>query len=152
MAKSVKFIKTTQLPTDLEQGGIYFDNKTHTIVLDDNTPYGSRIKNISIDENDNLIVEHWDNEGDISKHLASEEYTKISYFELKKLKERNELLIGHKYRITDYEFTTTVSDTKSAKHPFDIVVEAVDVNKFSEDAKAMVREGDTYFEDCNLES
>ena len=50
----------------------------------------------------------------------------------------NSLLIpGQKYRITDYECTTTQADTHSAGHQFDIIVEALDVNVLSEDAQAI---------------
>lgn len=54
------------------------------------------------------------------------------------------------YRITDYACTTTQENTKSAGHPFDIIVTADSENTLNEKARAIQHEGDTYFADCDL--
>lgn len=61
----------------------------------------------------------------------------VTWSELVALRNGGKLIGGAKYRITDYECTTTTSDTKSANHPFDIIVEALDDHTLSEDAKAI---------------
>lgn len=63
----------------------------------------------------------------------------ITYSALKTLRDTNKLVVGRKYRITDYETTTSQIDTMSAGNPFDIIVEAIEVNKLSEKASAIQR-------------
>jgi hypothetical protein len=41
------------------------------------------------------------------------------------------------YRITDYEFTSSDSEVKSAGHRFDIIVLALSEDTLSEDARAI---------------
>lgn len=77
---------------------------------------------------------------------------KISYNDLLNLKNNSNLSKGQKYRITDYQCTTIQENTQSANHQFDIIVTALDVNILSEDVSAIQHEGDTYFENCVLES
>ena len=58
---------------------------------------------------------------------------------------------GNHYRITD--FVTTVAndpEARSAGHPFDLIVLALDINVLSEEAFAIQHEGDEYFKGCNL--
>ena len=74
----------------------------------------------------------------------------ITYLELRELKKNSQLNPGRYYRITDYVTSTTQNNTRSAEHPFDIVVLALNENTLSEDAYAIRREGDTYFSNCNL--
>lgn len=74
----------------------------------------------------------------------------VTYAELIALRQSDGLVPGCKYRITDYECTTTTPGTQSAGHQFDIVVQAIDVDTLSEDAEAMLHDGDTYFELCDL--
>jgi hypothetical protein len=57
---------------------------------------------------------------------------------------------GQRYRITDYVTTTTQSGTSSAKHAFDLIVEAVSPTKLSENAYAILHDGDEYFKDSEL--
>ena len=65
----------------------------------------------------------------------------IKYQDLISLKTKSQLIPGVKYRINDY---------KDDDHPFDIIVEATEVNKLSEIAKAARSNNDNgYFEDCN---
>jgi hypothetical protein len=81
------------------------------------------------------------------------EIIKIEYSGLTELISSNSLIPSQKYRITDYVTTTAQENTKSANHPFDIIVEALNENTLSEDAKAIIHENvtenntekDTYF-------
>ena len=81
---------------------------------------------------------------------TSDELTKITYSELKALRDNGELLEGHLYRITDYVTTTVQRETKSANHPFDIIVTALSANTLDEKASAIAHEGDTYFDGNDL--
>ena len=73
-------------------------------------------------------------------------FTKITWGELKELRDNAKLIPGMKYQITDYECTTTQQNTSSAGHQFDIIVEALSEKDLSEDAKATYHEGDRYFQ------
>lgn len=75
---------------------------------------------------------------------------KVTYAELKTLRDNGKLVDGHLYRITDYVTTTKQTNTKSAGHPFDIIVIAVSENELSHHAKAIAHEGDTYFDGNEL--
>lgn len=75
---------------------------------------------------------------------------KTTWAELKALRDEAKLNAGSFYRITDYVTTTTQLETKSANHPFDVIVLALNENTLCEDAKAILHEGDTYFADSNL--
>ena len=68
------------------------------------------------------------------------------------LRDAGQLVPGAFYRITDYECTTTQADTRSANHPFDIIVQALNERTLSENASAIQHEGDTYFADAKLEA
>lgn len=77
----------------------------------------------------------------------------ISHADLLDLLDKNELIIGQKYRISDYVTTTSQIDTQSANHPFDIIVEAISTNALSEKAQAIQSNRDKgYFNDNKLES
>ena len=79
--------------------------------------------------------------------------THITYAELKQLRDNSALSPGTWYRITDYETTVyNNANARSAKHPFDILVLATDVNQLSEDAKAVrsARDTEGYFAHANL--
>ena len=78
--------------------------------------------------------------------------TEITYNELKTLRDNEELIPGMRYRIVDYQCTTTQIDTTSAGHQFDIIVTADDVNVLNENARAIMHAGDIYFADAHLES
>ena len=94
--------------------------------------------------------------------LNSETY-KVTHSELLTLQKNNLLTPGVQYRITDYNlildggvksmnYNNIAFTIKSANHPFDIIVEALGKNKLSENAKAIQHEGDTYFNNSNLNS
>lgn len=77
----------------------------------------------------------------------------ITYSDLVNLVDTNSLIPGKCYRITDYVTTVAGLDlVKSANHPFDIIVTAISSNELSEDAKAILHEGDEYFAKCKLNS
>ena len=85
--------------------------------------------------------------------LAKEEaqnLISITYSALKTLRDNSGLKPGRWYRITDYETTTTQTDTQSAGHVFDVIVLAIATNKLSEEARAIQHAGDTYFDGYNL--
>ena len=82
--------------------------------------------------------------------IQGKELTKVTYAELKSLRDNGELVEGHLYRITDYEFTTVQADTKSAGHVFDIIVLATSANELSHIARAIAHDGDTYFDGNDL--
>lgn len=85
-----------------------------------------------------------------SDTAVAELVQEVKYAELVALRNANSLTPGMKYRITDYVTTTVQQGTKSANHPFDIIVEATSENTLSELAKATQHEGDTYFKDNDL--
>ena len=74
----------------------------------------------------------------------------VSYQELVELRSRNKLVPGKQYRITDYTCTTTQSNTRSANHPFDIIVTADSESTLNEEARAIQHTGDSYFSGCDL--
>ncbi len=78
--------------------------------------------------------------------------TKITWSELKALRDSSGLIPGQYYRIVDYITTTSQDETQSAGHQFDIIVRADDVNTLNENASAIQHEGDTYFADSKLEA
>lgn len=82
--------------------------------------------------------------------IQAKELTKVTYAELKEMRDNGNLVAGHLYRITDYEFTTKQVETKSAGHVFDIIVLATSENQLSELARAIQHEGDTYFDGNEL--
>lgn len=75
---------------------------------------------------------------------------KVTYEELVNLRNNGLLVPGKKYRIIDYVTSTTAPGSMSARHPFDIVVTALDERTLSEEASVLPREGDTYFEGQDL--
>ena len=83
---------------------------------------------------------------------AVEVVAPITHAELVELRNNSGLTPGMQYRITDYVATTKQSNTKSANHPFDIIVTADDEKTLNEVARAIRHEGDTYFANCKLEA
>jgi len=72
--------------------------------------------------------------------------------ELRTLRDNGGLIAGQWYRITDYRCSTQQEGTQSAAHKFDVIVRASDASHLNENAFAAHHEGDTYFQDCNLEA
>ena len=84
------------------------------------------------------------------KGISVEQLIPITHSNIKALRDSGLLTAGTYYRITDYECTTKQAETRSANHPFDIIVQALDERTLSENAQAVAREGDNYFANCNL--
>lgn len=82
--------------------------------------------------------------------LVSSFSINVLWRELKELRDSAKLIPGMSYRITDYVATTTNSESRSANHPFDIIVTADSENVLNENARAIKHEGDPYFEKCDL--
>lgn len=78
-------------------------------------------------------------------NVNTENMESVTYSELKSKRDGGELVPGKHYRITDYVTTTSQENTQSAGHQFDVVVLALDEKTLSENAHAMLHEGDTYF-------
>ena len=79
----------------------------------------------------------------------------ITWSELKSLRNDGRLVPGQKYRITDYQCTTTQKGTKSAGHQFDIIVTADSESVLNEEARAIKHLGDNYFSyfyNCDLDA
>lgn len=74
----------------------------------------------------------------------------VTHAQLKAMRDAGQLVAGQQYRITDYVATTTDPESRSANHPFDIIVTADNERTLSESARAIAHAGDTYFEKCNL--
>ena len=74
----------------------------------------------------------------------------VTYSEIVSLRTNGSLIPGALYLISDYACTTTETDTLSAGHVFDIVVVADSKTALNENARAVIRDGDSYFKGCNL--
>ena len=97
---------------------------------------------------DNLEANYVELEGNFGPKSVT--YLKITYADLVNLRDTSKLTSGMFYRITDYVTTTTKSGTKSAEHPFDVVVLALSERELSEQAWAIKHNGDTYFANNDL--
>lgn len=82
---------------------------------------------------------------DINYDIQGKELTKITYAELKDLRDNNQLKEGHFYRIIDYS-----GPINGAKHKFDIIVQALSTNTLSENAQAIQNDDNNYFNNNNL--
>lgn len=152
MADSLKFSKGLQqnLPSTLEDNTFYVTTDTHKIYLQGGVWEDTSSINETIGEIEEVVAESLT---DLDARLkviedesnVSSSTIKVTYEELKELRDNGELIPSVKYRITDYVTTTAQENTKSANHPFDIIVEALNENTLSEDAKAIIHDSDTYF-------
>ena len=75
---------------------------------------------------------------------------KVTWSELKALRDAKKLVAGKTYRITDFVTTTAQADTRSAGHAFDILVVADDAGTLNKNARAVLHSGDTYFAQSDL--
>lgn len=103
----------------------------------------ANVKAVDIDENLDDVEE-------IDSNVKP--YILTTYAELCNLRNNSALIPGVWYRITDYVTTTSQENTASAGHPFDVLVFATSNNTLSEEAKAVQREGDSYFSTSNLDT
>ena len=78
----------------------------------------------------------------------------ITYADLKNLRDTNQLIPGMQYRITNYNTTTCQENTRSADHPFDVIVTADSTNVLNEKARVIQsdRDSDGYFANSKLSS
>ena len=90
--------------------------------------------------------------GLINGSLQKKAIQNVTYSLLKSLRDNDELEEGMFYRITDYITTTSVAGTQSAGHQFDLIVTALSSNCLSEEAWAILHDGDTYFQNCKLQA
>lgn len=76
----------------------------------------------------------------------------VTYAELKALRNESKLVAGLKYRMIDYETTTSQEGTLSAGHPFDLILTALDEKTLDEKCSAIqsARDTDGYFANSNL--
>ena len=84
--------------------------------------------------------------------ITIESMVNTTYSNLLNLRNNNQLIPGTQYRITDYSTTTSQPDTLSAGHDFDIIVVADSTNKLNENARAVQRVSDTYFNSSKMEA
>ena len=89
---------------------------------------------------------------EVSKGGGATGSIKITYKDLKELRDTQKLIPGTYYRIIDYETKVNVYNAKSAGHLFDILVLAIDTNAISKYAYATHTDRDTYFNDRKLDS
>ena len=78
-----------------------------------------------------------------------------TWAQLREARDAGNLIPGQYYRITDYVTTVneaTITNARSAGHPFDILVRADSASTLNEQAWAVKHEGDTYFKDARLEA
>ena len=76
-----------------------------------------------------------------------------SHAELLEMRNTKQLKPGQQYRITDYVATTNGDmSSRSANHPFDIIVTADDEKTLNEHARAIIHDNDTYFAGCDLDA
>ena len=78
------------------------------------------------------------------KTIPDNHLIKVTWIELKDLRDNGKLVAGRMYRITDYQCTTTQANTRSAGHQFDIVLLALSANKLAEEGWAMMNESNVY--------
>lgn len=87
---------------------------------------------------------------------ATKNLVSVTYADLVTLKAESHLVPGQMYRITDYVTRAKGNRVTSSGKAFDIIVIATDINKLSEDAKAIKhpipRNETDYFEHANMEA
>ncbi len=152
MADSLKFSKGLQqyLPSTLDDNTFYVTTDTHKIYLQGGVWEDTSSINETIGEIEEVVAESLT---DLDARLkviedesnVSSSTIKVTYEELEELRDNGELIPSVKYRITDYVTTTAQENTKSANNQFDIIVEALNENTLSEDAKAIIHDSDIYF-------
>ena len=107
----------------------------------------------NIKELSQTVNEQGEDIAQIRKEVADidvEQMVQVTYGELREIKTLGALKKGAYYRITDFVTATTQSNTRSAGHPFDIIVMALDAHTLSKEAMAIQHEGDTYFANNDL--
>lgn len=108
----------------------YYDSEDNEVILEEGREYYSNNK---LYVYDGKLIE-----------LLTDLMIEIKWAELVELRDNKELIPGMKYRITDYQCTTTQENTRSAGHQFDIVLLALSENKLAEEGWAMEHPTDVY--------
>ena len=162
-----KIGKEKKLSQNLENGIFYVTTDTKKIRLNDcvwedtnllRNDINNTISGITtiINENEkvtaNALTFLNDNYEEVKNELDNltfDSLIKLTYDELVTLRNNAELISGMKYRIIDYVTITSQQNTQSANHQFDIIVEALSEDTLSENAKACLHDGDTYFSENN---
>lgn len=152
---------------------IPFSSLKEEILLDYNAfiaKYNDIIEEINntLDEHTSIIDEHTsiidEHSNSIEEILSSKQqwenkvlYINITYKELVEKRNAKLLIPGVNYRIIDYDTIAEGSDNKgavwkSAMHPFDIIIQAIDNSTLSHQAKAAKSKRDTtnYFDANDL--
>ena len=111
--------------------------------------YNGKFCRVTADASDEFWKAHW---VDLENNSSVKEMINITYASLKNLRDNSLLKPGQFYRITDYVTTTIQKDTRSAGHAFDIIVRADSANSLNEQASAIQHQGDTYFDNTNMEA
>lgn len=140
------YTNTPSQPLSAAQGKKLNDNKVDKI-------YGKGLSTNDYTAADKAVVDRlrtFDPEN-ISVEGGASVLVETTYLELRDKRDAGLLTPGVFYRITDYETITTQANTRSAGHPFDIIVQALDESTLSEDAYAIQRDGDEYFANAKLE-
>lgn len=124
--------------------GIYFQHNGHNRLWFDND-FLNIAQTINANQGFSKSIVITNSDGSIAKYNGSSAATlniidqqNVTYSKLVTLRNNKKLVSGRKYRITDYETKTNQSGTNSAGHPFDIIVEALNENTLSENAKACI--------------
>ena len=75
-------------------------------------------------------------------NLTVKNLIEVTYNELVTLRNNKQLIPGRLYKITDYSTIITGLNITSAEHNFNIIVEATDIDKLSENVKATIHKAD----------
>lgn len=117
-------------------------------------------KNVDLDLTD-YASEDWVESNYYNKLYSDINYSNLiskTYNELAALKANNGLVAGQFYRITDYVTTVNgkvnnVGDlARATGNQFDLIIQAISNNAFSELATPILHNGDTYFASENLKA
>ena len=105
----------------------------------------SVVDSITRDEDGHLI------DFNITEVSLPAEINTVTYADLVRLRDSGSLVTGTSYKIRDYEFKTSLSNTASGNHPFCIILRATSKNTLSPEATAAAIPGDEYFADIPLD-
>ena len=126
--------------------GVEIDFNTGISLISNN--WTKHVTNVSSDyapvynNGENVLIK---NAGEIYYNDYEDDIVKLTWAELKTLRDNFQLIPGKFYRITDYVTTTVQTNTQSAGNQFDIIVRADSSNVLNENATAALHENDTYF-------
>lgn len=88
----------------------------------------------------------------LEKNIESIGIIETTVSKLRNLSINNGLTPGQRYKITDYTCTTVQKDSRAIDHPFDLIVIALTTNKLDENARACIKDDDTYYSSDNCKS